>query len=76
VAGPVNWSFGGGEAFVVLGIVVAIPSFLTAVAGSVIHALVRARQGEDVVVLTLFVKWWLWSALGWAVALLLGVVLG
>lgn len=74
--GPVEFSFGGGELFVVLAIMVAVPSFLVAAVGSVVHALLIARQGGEAVVLTLFLKWWLWSALGWAVALLFGIVFG
>lgn len=76
MAGPVEFSFGGSEVFVVLAFVVAVPSFFVAVVGSVIQAFVRAHQGNEAVILPLFLRWWMWSALGWAVALFLGMIFG
>ena len=52
-----------------------VPPLVVAVVGSLIHALVLARQGGDKVVtmMPLFLKWWLWCTVSWVGAWLFGI---
>ena len=64
--GPIEYR--GAEIAAVIAFVVLVPPFVFAFLGSFVHAFVIARRDGKVAVallLPLFLKWWMWSTLGW-----------
>ena len=72
--GPIEFS--GAEIAFIMAIFALVPPFMIAAIGSLVHAFVIQRRGEQVRLLPLFLKWWMWSTIGWIGAWFLGILFG